>query len=111
MVNLFVHKLLHFQPTDELNFAKRSLLQVLHNSFRMIDLFAIFSHGGFVLWCFQATKQSLTLPINTLIKHSLLQVLLFLFTPFTASTQRCFDITFQLFSQLQFHLLNLTVNN
>ena len=40
----------------------------------MLDLFTIFSKGGIVLWCFQGTCQSFTLPVNELIKSVILQV-------------------------------------
>lgn len=39
----------------------------------MLDLFTIFSKGGFVLWCFQGTSQSFTTSINALIKSVILQ--------------------------------------
>lgn len=39
----------------------------------MLDLFTIFSKGGIVLWCFQGTCQSFTLPVNELIKSVILQ--------------------------------------
>ena len=40
----------------------------------MLDLFTIFSKGGIVLWCFQGTCQSFTLPVNELIRSVILQV-------------------------------------
>jgi signal recognition particle receptor subunit alpha len=40
----------------------------------MLDLFTIFSKGGIVLWCFQGTCDSFTLPVNELIKSVILQV-------------------------------------
>jgi signal recognition particle receptor subunit alpha len=40
----------------------------------MLDLFTIFSKGGIVLWCFQGTYQSFTLPVNELIRGVILQV-------------------------------------
>ncbi|RMX42987.1 hypothetical protein pdam_00001837 [Pocillopora damicornis] len=39
----------------------------------MLDLFTIFSKGGIVLWCFQGTCQSFTLPVNELIRSVILQ--------------------------------------
>jgi signal recognition particle receptor subunit alpha len=39
----------------------------------MLDLFTIFSKGGFVLWCFQGTGQSFTTSVNALIKTVILQ--------------------------------------
>ena len=42
--------------------------------FNMLDLFTIFSKGGIVLWCFQGTCQSFTLPVNELIRSVILQV-------------------------------------
>jgi signal recognition particle receptor subunit alpha len=39
----------------------------------MLDLFTIFSKGGFVLWCFQGTSQSFTTSVNALIKTVILQ--------------------------------------
>jgi len=39
----------------------------------MLDLFTIFSKGGFVLWCFQGTSQSFTSSVNALIKTVILQ--------------------------------------
>ncbi|EDO46043.1 predicted protein [Nematostella vectensis] len=39
----------------------------------MLDLFTIFSKGGIVLWCFQESYQSFTLPVNELIKGVILQ--------------------------------------
>jgi len=39
----------------------------------MLDLFTIFSKGGFVLWCFQGTSQSFTTSVNALIKSVILQ--------------------------------------
>ena len=35
----------------------------------MLDFFVIFSKGGIVLWCFQNTQESYTLPINDLIQN------------------------------------------
>ena len=33
----------------------------------MLDLFAIFTKGGIVLWCFQSTGLALTRAVNSLI--------------------------------------------
>ena len=40
----------------------------------MLDLFAIFTKGGIVLWCFQGTGLALTRAVNSLIKTVILQV-------------------------------------
>lgn len=40
----------------------------------MLDLFAIFSKGGIVLWYFQGTSQFLTNSVNEFIKNIILQV-------------------------------------
>ena len=40
----------------------------------MLDLFAIFSKGGIVLWYFQGTNNRLTNSVNVLIKSVILQV-------------------------------------
>ena len=40
----------------------------------MLDLFAIFTKGGIVLWCFQSTGLALTRAVNSLIKTVILQV-------------------------------------
>ena len=45
-----------------------------HIRYVMLDLFTIFSKGGIVLWCFQGTCQSFTLPVNELIRSVILQV-------------------------------------
>ncbi|XP_055912514.1 signal recognition particle receptor subunit alpha homolog [Eupeodes corollae] len=39
----------------------------------MLDLFTIFTKGGIVLWCFRATDQIFTSPINSLIRGIILQ--------------------------------------
>ncbi|KAK9886973.1 hypothetical protein WA026_019231 [Henosepilachna vigintioctopunctata] len=39
----------------------------------MLDLFAIFTKGGIVLWCFQSTSQNFTSSVNSLIKNIILQ--------------------------------------
>ena len=40
----------------------------------MLDLFAIFTKGGIVLWYFQGTGLALTRAVNSLIKTVILQV-------------------------------------
>ena len=54
------------------NFYDSSQLGLLRQV--MLDLFTIFSKGGIVLWCFQGTCQSFTLPVNELIRSVILQV-------------------------------------
>jgi len=51
-------------------------LPSLNITANMLDFFAIFSKGGFVLWCytFQGVKTSFTEPINAFIKSVILQV-------------------------------------
>lgn len=39
----------------------------------MLDLFTIFTKGGIVLWCFRATDQIFSSPINSLIRGIILQ--------------------------------------
>jgi len=50
----------------------------------MLDLFAIFTKGGIVLWCFQGTGLTITRAVNSLIKTVILQVVFFLFVVNTA---------------------------
>lgn len=43
----------------------------------MLDFFTIFTKGGIVLWYFQGTVGSFTVPVNDLIQNVLLSVSIF----------------------------------
>ena len=75
----------------------------------MLDLFTIFSKGGIVLWCFQGTCQSFTLPVNELIRSVILQVSLsFIFAGEEVSELKLM-LQFGGFIKLKFILMNFIV--